>query len=711
MTTSTLDSEVRRTDPCPCGSGKRYKECHGALQPAPVAASRPSARELLAQGRFDDAARSARHEIELDAANADAWIVLGLSVEATNPDAALAAWQKAGALAPVQPEAHFRIGDFRRRRGEYGAAIAAYEAALAAGSTHPVLLNNIGLALQQQGRFEDAERYYRRALQQQPGLVEANANLADVLRLAHRHADAATWYARAATLNPNVASVWMNLGVCQQRTGAIASARASLERALAIKPDDPEVLVNLASVLNAEQRYAEALALIENLVVLEPASAAARNVLLYVRQQVCDWRDLDRLFEAQRASLAQADSPSVAPHNLLALPYTPVELLAAARKWVAHAIKVGPVDPPPQPALVDGKLRIAYLGPDFHAHPLANLLTEVIERHDRTRFEVLGYSLGPDDGSAARARFAAAFDRFVDVRAESFEATVQRIRDDRIAVLLDTSGYVLHARPEILALRPAPVQINCIGFAGTLGASFYDYILADRIVAPPEEQSAFDERFMYLPHCYLPGDTRRPIAPTPSRRDCGLPDAGFVFCCFNASYKILSPVFGVWMRLLQQVPGSVLWLLQTDPLATQNLRREAARRGVEAERLVFAPRVPLPDHLARHATADLFVDTLPYNAHTTANDALFAGLPVLTCAGETFAGRVSASQLLAIGLPELVTHDLAAYEALALELAQQPDILAGYRARLRANRDTEPLFDTQAYTRALETLLEAACER
>jgi predicted O-linked N-acetylglucosamine transferase (SPINDLY family) len=710
MPHSTLDAEVRRNDPCPCGSGKRYKECHGALRRTPVALARSAARELFAQGRIEEAVRSARRAVELDSADAEGWTVLGLSLETTDPDAALAALKNAAAVAPQQPEAHFRIGDLLRRRGDYAAAIASYETALAMG-THPVLLNNIGLALQQEGRFEEAERHYRRALEQEPALVEANANLADLLRLRHRDADAAAWYARAAALNPNVATVWLNLGVCQHRTGELANARASFERALALKPDDPQILVNLATTLNAGQRCAEALPLVEKAAALDPASAAALNLLLYVRQQICDWRDLDGLFEAQRASLRRPDAPPVAPHNLLALPYTPAELLDAARKWVAREIRVGHAATPPRPTPIDGKLRIAYLGPDFRTHPLANLLTGVIEEHDRSRFEVFGYSLGPDDGSASRARFAAAFDRFIDVRAESFDATAQRIRDDRIAVLLDTSGFVVHARPEILALRPAPIQINCIGFAGTLGADFYDYILTDRFVSPPEQQANFAERFMYLPHCYLPGDARRPLGPSPSRGECGLPESGFVFCCFNASYKILPPVFEVWMRLLHQLPGSVLWLLETSPTATHNLRREAELRGVSAQRLVFAPRVPLPEHLARHAAADLFLDTLPYNAHTTANDALFAGLPVLTCAGETFAGRVSASQLRAVGLPELVTHDLAAYEALALALARQPDLLAGYRARLRNNRDTEKLFDVQAYTRALEALLEAACER
>ena len=714
MPHSSPDPAPLRNDPCPCGSGKRYKECHGS--PAHVAAAAAAgeltgARELFAAGRSDDAARSARRAVERDAADAEAWTVLGLSLERAEPEAALAALEKAAALAPRQPEAHFRIGDLHRRRGRYAAAVAAYEAALAAGSTHPVLLNNIALALQQDGRLDEAERHYRRALGQQPDLVEGNANLADLLRLRHRDGEAAVWYERAVRLNPNVAALWRNLGGCQFRVGALTSARASFERALALKPDDAQALVDLASTLNAEQRWTEALPLVEKALALDPASAAARNLLLYVRQQICDWRDLERLFEAQRASLAQEDAPAVPPHNLLALPYTPAELLAGARKWVAREIRVRPSSAPPPPTAVDGRLRVGYLGPDFRTHPLANLLTGVIEEHDRSRFEVFGYSLGPDDGSAARARFAAAFDRFVDVRAEPFEATAQRIRGDRIAVLLDTSGFVAHARPEIFALRPAPIQINCLGFAGTLGADFYDYILTDRFVSPPGQQAYFAERFMHLPHCYFPGDAKRAIGTVPSRSDCGLSERAFVFCCFNASYKIAPPVFGVWMRLLHELPHSVLWLLETSAAAAENLRREAEARSVPANRLVFAPRVPLADHLARHAVADLFLDTLPYNAHTTANDALFAGLPVLTCAGETFASRVSASQLRAIGLPELVTHDLAAYEALALALAREPARLAGYRERLRSNRDTAKLFDVRAYTRALEALLDAACGR
>ncbi|MDQ2962949.1 MAG: glycosyltransferase, partial [Pseudomonadota bacterium] len=429
---------------------------------------------------------------------------------------------------------------------------------------------------------------------------------------------------------------------------------------------------------------------------------------LYVRQQTCAWDELEPSIERVRALLGQPDVPAVSPHNLLALPFSPAELLAAARHWVRERIGLRAAAPPEPPGLASGRLRIAYFGSDFRAHPLASLLTEVIERHDRERVEVFGYSFGPDDGSSARARFGRAFDHFVDVRRESVEATAQRIRSDGVAVLFDTGGYVHNARSEVFALRAAPIQINAIGFPGTLGADFYDYILTDAFVTPPEQQPNFAERFMVLPHCYLPGDSRRSVDRTPTRAECGLPETGVVFCCFNSSYKILPGIFAAWMRLLHRCSGSVLWLLQTNSEATSNLRHAARRHGIAAPRIVFAPRVPLAQHLARHAAADLFLDTFPCNAHTTANDALFAGLPLLTCAGETFASRVSGSQLIAVGLPELVTHSLEAYEVLAAGLAQDAGRLAHYRARLVANRDTCPLFDTASYTRALEGLLFAA---
>ena len=278
-------------------------------------------------------------------------------------------------------------------------------------------------------------------------------------------------------------------------------------------------------------------------------------------------------------------------------------------------------------------------------------------------------------------------------------------------MLIDLNGYTTHAKSEIFALKPAPVQINWLGYLGTLGADWYDYVLTDRFVVPPSRQAFFAERLLYLPDCYCPSDTQRPVAArAPNRGVCGLPATGFVFCCFNNSYKILPPVFDVWMRLLAAVPESVLWLSPASLTAGANLRREAAVRRIDPDRLVFAPRVGLAEHLARHAHADLFLDTAPYNAGTTGNDALFMGVPVLTCAGETMASRVAGSQLNAIGLPELVTTSLEGYEALALELARQPELLQRYRHRLRANRHTHPLFDMARFTRALEDLLLAAWE-
>jgi predicted O-linked N-acetylglucosamine transferase (SPINDLY family) len=681
-----------------------------AREPARAEFHKNLARAQFGSGLQTDSAASARRAIELNSADADAWNILGLSLETTDPAAALAAFERAVELAPHEAEAHFRIGDFWRRRRDFDSAIAAYRSALAIAPNHAVLRNNLALALQEQGHHDEAEAHYRAAIEQQPGLVEALANLGDLCRTRDRTLEAIACFRQAVAASPNVVELWKKLGICQHRQGQLSDAKASFERALALAPDDPKNMINLASVLLAEFRHPEAASIISQALTLQPELAEAQSMLLYVNQHMCQWQDFDQLFLQQRARLEDPAVPPVVPHNLLALPYTSAELLTASRKWVAQHIRPKPAAAPVPWELADNKLRIGYLGSDFHTHPLANLLTEVLEVHDRERFEVFGYSFGPNDRSPARARFIRAFDRFVDVRAESFDQTAQRIRDDRIAILMDTGGYVLYARSEIFALHPAPIQINCIGFAGTLGADYYDYILCDRVVTPAQDQEHFAERFMLLPNCYMPGDTRRAIASTPTRAECGLPAQGVVFCCFNASYKILPNMFAIWMRILEEVPGSVLWLLESNPSATENLRREAKSRNVSPERLIFAPRVPLALHLARHSVADLFLDTLPYSAHTTANDALFAGLPVLTCAGDTFAGRVSGSHLRAIGLPELVTHNLDDYVALALELARDPSLLHSYRERLRGNRETFPLFDTVGYTRALEQLLIDAWE-
>ncbi|HEY7996985.1 MAG TPA: hypothetical protein VIE14_08940, partial [Steroidobacteraceae bacterium] len=399
---------------------------------------------------------------------------------------------------------------------------------------------------------------------------------------------------------------------------------------------------------------------------------------------------------------------------LLAMPVGPAIEFAAARRWAAQieaAVANVRLRGQEMQRAAGRRLRVGFVSSDFRDHPVAYLIAECCERIDRSRIETFAYGLVPEDTSGFGQRIKRAFEHFGAFPAQSPEQLGERIREDGVEVLIDLNGYTTHSKSEIFALRPAPVQVSWLGYLGTLGASWCDYVLTDRFACPAQLQPFFSERFLYLPDCYCPSDTQRPVAAVaPTRAACALPESGFVFCCFNNAYKILPAVFTVWMRLLAAVPGSVLWLAPASATARTNLCREAAARGIDPARLVFAPRVNLPEHLARHVHADLFVDTTPYNAGTTANDALFMGLPVLTCAGESLASRVAGSQLTAIGLPELITESLADYEARALELARGPQRLSALRARLAANRHTQPLFDMVRFTRALDDLLISAWE-
>jgi predicted O-linked N-acetylglucosamine transferase (SPINDLY family) len=340
------------------------------------------------------------------------------------------------------------------------------------------------------------------------------------------------------------------------------------------------------------------------------------------------------------------------------------------------------------------------------------LLVGVFEAHDRTRFETIAISLRPSDESAMRRRVVAAFDRFIDATRMRDVEVSALMRELEVDIAVDLTGYTGDNRTDIFAQRPAPVQVNYLGFPGGMGAEYIDYILADAFVIPDAARPHYAEQVVHLPHCFQANDDQREIAEfTPSRAEAGLPETGFVFCAFNNVYKLNPPMFDIWMRLLRAVPDSVLWLAADAPNVRKNLAAEAMRRGVEPERLVFSPRIAYPEHLARMRLADLFLDTLPFNAGTTASDALWAGLPVLTCAGEAFAARMAGSLLNAVGLPELITHDLAEYEALALELATSPARLAEIKTRLAANRLSAPLFDTKLFCRNLESAYQQMWEK
>lgn len=430
--------------------------------------------------------------------------------------------------------------------------------------------------------------------------------------------------------------------------------------------------------------------------------------------EVCDWDDVEQDWRALREQIA-AGQPSAPPFTVLPAPMSAECQRRCASAYVSAQLEGRAPEPWNGARFRHDRIRIAYVSSDFREHPTSFLIAGMFERHDRSRFDVTAISLTPEPAAVSlrRERIRAAVDRFVNVHDKTDDEVVRLLRAHECDIAVDLNGLTAGNRFGIFGRRAAPIQVNFLGYPGTMGADFIDYILADQFVIPEADRTHYAEQVVHLPHCFLPNDAARPIsARTPSRADAGLPAEGFVFCCFNSSFKITPDVFDAWMRLLAAVEDSVLWLSESNAWAVANLRQRAERRGVAADRLIFAPRVPLnEDHLARLRLADVILDTLYYNAHTTAADALWAGVPVLTCAGSTFASRVAGSMLHAIGLLELVTGSLPDYEALALRLARDPALLAGIKAKLASNRDTYPLFDTTQFTRQLEAAYSDMMQR
>ena len=426
---------------------------------------------------------------------------------------------------------------------------------------------------------------------------------------------------------------------------------------------------------------------------------------MHTRLKVADWDGLDAE-TARLAAAVDAGEPATAPFPAAVIGLDEARQLRAARAFTAA--QHGPATPPLPPWPRGPRIRLGYFSPDFHQHALAMLCAGLFEQHDRARFEVIGFAYGAPREDTMRERLRAGFDRFIDVHESTDAQIVALARELRIDIAIDLAGPTQGSRGAIFAARAAPVQVAMIGFPGSSGAGFIDHLIADAQVVPKGHEQHYSEHVLRLPHSYLANDSKRaPAGPAPPRASVGLPERGFVFCSFNQNAKIAPAVFALWMELLRNVEGSVLWLLHDNPLATQNLRAAAGQAGIDPQRLVFAPRVPIAEHLARHGCADLFLDTLPYNAHTSACDALWAGLPVLTRVGETFAGRVGASVLHAVGLPELVVHSVTDYKALTLALAHDPARLAALKSRLVAARSTCALFDTSRYARDLEAAYDA----
>jgi predicted O-linked N-acetylglucosamine transferase (SPINDLY family) len=614
------------------------------------------------------AERIARRLLEKDPLESQALHLLGASLLYQERfQEALAPLDEAHRAAPRKGSGH-RLGYCHLALGDFEAAARELEREIRA---HPQLINArnaLGVAQIRLARRDQALATFLEATQLDPASPEANSNAGSLLADLGRIHEALPYLQAAVRASPGLADAHFNLGLAYQRLKQHEQAADSLQRALDIAP----------------------------------RMSYALGHLVWNRIAQCRWEGTAECIASLREQVRRDGVPAM-PFEFVAVCDDPAEQRRCAELHVARSLGARPAPLWHGERYRHDRIRLAYLSADFCEHATAYLMAGLFERHDRSRFETIALSYGPDDASPMRRRLAGAFDRFVDASALSDAGAARVLRDLEVDIAVDLKGHTTEARLGILAHRPAPVQVTYLGYPGTTGADFVDYVLADRQVLPETEQDQWSEKVIYLPECYQANDAARAIADrTPSRAEAGLPARGFVFCSFNNNYKISPPVFDVWMRLLLQVPASILWALEDNAGARCNLQREARARGVDPERLVFAPRVPHPEHLARHRLADLFLDTLPYNAHTAASDALWAGLPLLTCTGGTFAGRVAGSLLHAIGLPELVTHSLAEYEALALQLATNPARLAALRARLAANRTTAPLFDTDRFRRQLE---------
>ena len=565
---------------------------------------------------------------------------------------------------------------------------------LAAGWKHR------GALLQRIGRLDEALQSFRKSLELSPGDTETRGLIADLLTRLNRFREAAGAYEDYLAVAPDQAAGWYARACVLQVLHQREEALACFERAMQLDPHNDAIRTGRANILFELERWDDASRDYEILLASASPPAWLRGYLTLCRLHCCDWRRLESEKSFISSSLKSGEFV-IDPVGVACLSDSLEEQLECARIWARGRC---PATTPlwRGERYAHNRIRIAYLSADFRAHATAFLMAGVFEKHDRSLFEVTAISWSADDRSTIRGRLANAFDHFVDVSDKTDTEAAQVVRDMEIAIAIDLKGYTNESRPAILAHRPAPVQAQYLGFPGTMGVDFIDYLIADPVLVPESHRHIYSEQIAYLPDTYQCNDDRREAAGrAPTRYESGLPP-GFVFCCFNSNHKISPEIFAVWMRLLRAVSGSVLWLLQDNPSAVRNLRATAQSHGVDPEHLIFAPHVDPAVHIARQRNADLFLDTLPYNAHTTASDALWAGLPLLSIRGATFAGRVAASVLNAAGLPELVTASLAEYENVALELARNPARLARIRQKTSDNRANCALFDTARFTRNLE---------
>ena len=588
------------------------------------------------------------------------------------------------------------------RLGKLPEAKVIYERILQEQSNHFDALQLLATAYRQQNNAQTALMHFDKALQVNQTNAAVFYNRGNALKDLKRFEEALKSFDEAIRLQPDHVYAYNNRGLILQDLKRLDEALKSYDEALRLKSDYAEAYCNRGNVLKDLKRLDEALKSYDEALRLKPDREFLFGARLHTQMQLCDWSELPGQLK-QLDSLVVGDQKAILPFPFLALTDNPAQHLLASKIYIEAEYPTSPVLGDCIKRAPDGKIRIGYYSSDFHNHAISYLIAELFEAHDAKKFELYGFSYGPNKNDEMRKRVSAGFRQFVEASDRSDLEIAKMSRELGIDIAVNLNGFTQNARTGIFAIRCAPIQVNYLGYPGTMGAPYIDYIVADPTLIPQESQHHYTEKIVCMPHSYQVNDSKRKIANrTFTRAELGLPEEGFVFCCFNNNYKILPATFDCWMRLLLAVKGSVLWLFEDNPTAAINLRREAERRGVDASRLVFAKRMKLDEHLARHRVADLFIDTFPYNAHTTASDSLWAGLPVLTLMGQSFASRVAASLLNALDLSELITLTQDAYEARAIELAMNPDMLEQIKAKLHRNRLTSPLFDGHTFAKHLE---------
>ena len=607
---------------------------------------------------------------------------------------------------PHMAAAHFNLGITLRAQGKIDEALIAYGKAVELNAKLDVAHYHRGLMLEQKGDVNGAINAFDRVIQLDPDHADAHFHRGSCLTLKGEHKAAIEAYSEVVRLRPNAAEAHNNRGVVYLSLMELDAAVAALENAIRLKPDFAAAYDNLGTVLAGKECFPDAVRAFDKATALDPNLISAAAQKLFIQARICD-------FTSTPGVSAETVGDEVTPFWVMSLQDSPErQLRRAAYQWKRRVGAIRPLPLPARRSCRPDRIRVGYFSSDIHEHATLYLTLGLFREHDRSRFDIFVYSYGLGKEGASREKLMQAGVGFHDIEPLSAGETVSFVRSHDLDIAIDLKGYTSGTRSELFGYRLAPIQVGYLGYPGTMGTDAMDYIVADSTVIPSELRQYYSESILYLPHTYQPTDNRREIANTStSRADFGLPEDAFVFCCFNNSYKITAEEFDIWMRVMSRVDGSVLWMISSSIWMEENLRMEAACRGIEPHRLIFSEKIPQAEHLARHRHADLFLDTFNYNAHTTASDALWTSLPLVTRTGRQFSARVAASLLKAMGLPELVTATNQEYEDRILDLATRPLELQEIRKRLEQNRLKQPLFDTVRYTRNFEAGLQLAYDR